>query len=250
MSRQRRLPLARRAPDSAAPPGDSDDQPARFHRGHRPEPVPAGRRARRQRGRHRDRGRVRRRRRRQGRRAAAAGGSAEIIIVDCSGSMDYPQPRSSRRAPPRRPRWTCSGTARGSRSSRARSPPGPSTRRTGRWRSRMTAPRTEAKRAVRGLRANGGTAIGQWLRLAHRIFQSCPATLRHAILLTDGKNQHETPERARRGDRAVRGRVPLRLPWRRHRLGGRASCARSPPRCSAPSTSCPTRRGWRPTSRR
>jgi hypothetical protein len=54
--------------------------------------------------------------------------------------------------------------------------------------------RAEAKRAVAGLRSNGGTAIGQWLRLAHRIFQSYPATLRHAILLTDGKNQHETPE--------------------------------------------------------
>ena len=54
--------------------------------------------------------------------------------------------------------------------------------------------RTEAKNALRGLRANGGTAIGQWLRLANQIFQSCPAPLRHAILLTDGENQHEKPE--------------------------------------------------------
>ena len=54
--------------------------------------------------------------------------------------------------------------------------------------------RTEAKHAVRRLRANGGTAIGQWLRLANQIFQSCPATLRHAILLTDGENQHETSD--------------------------------------------------------
>src|SRR6202035_1351364 len=51
-----------------------------------------------------------------------------------------------------------------------------------------------AKAALRQLRANGGTAIGQWLRLAHQVFSSSPATLRHAILLTDGKNQHETPE--------------------------------------------------------
>src|SRR6202044_437331 len=36
--------------------------------------------------------------------------------------------------------------------------------------------------------------IGQWLRLARQIFQSSPATLRHAILLTDGKNQHETAD--------------------------------------------------------
>jgi hypothetical protein len=56
------------------------------------------------------------------------------------------------------------------------------------------ATRAEAKHAAEGLRATGGTAIGQWLRLAYRIFQTRPATLRHAILLTDGKNQHETPE--------------------------------------------------------
>ena len=45
------------------------------------------------------------------------------------------------------------------------------------------------------LRANGGTAIGQWLALARQIFAGYPAQLRHAILPTDGKNQHETPER-------------------------------------------------------
>jgi hypothetical protein len=53
--------------------------------------------------------------------------------------------------------------------------------------------RAAAKQAVAALRANGGTAIGQWLRLARQIFGTSPATLRHAILLTDGKNQHETP---------------------------------------------------------
>jgi len=56
------------------------------------------------------------------------------------------------------------------------------------------ASRAAAKQAVAGLRANGGTAIGQWLDLAHRIFETYPARLRHAILLTDGKNQHETPD--------------------------------------------------------
>src|SRR5262249_56762046 len=55
--------------------------------------------------------------------------------------------------------------------------------------------RSAAKQAVAGLRANGGTAIGQWLALARQIFAGYPAQLRHAILLTDGKNQHETPER-------------------------------------------------------
>jgi hypothetical protein len=54
--------------------------------------------------------------------------------------------------------------------------------------------RAAAKRAAAGLRASGGTAIGQWLRLSCAIFETYPAQLRHAILLTDGKNQHETSE--------------------------------------------------------
>ncbi len=65
--------------------------------------------------------------------------------------------------------------------------------------------RAEAKAALRLLRANGGTAIGQWLRLAQQIFQTVPATLRHAILLTDGKNQHETPDELAAAIRACEG---------------------------------------------
>jgi hypothetical protein len=53
--------------------------------------------------------------------------------------------------------------------------------------------RAAAKSALPGLQATGGTAIGQWPRLAHQVFQSCPATQRHAILLAAGKNQHEEP---------------------------------------------------------
>ncbi len=48
--------------------------------------------------------------------------------------------------------------------------------------------REEAKQAVRKLGLRGGTAMNAWLRLAYQMFQSCPATLRHAILLTDGQN--------------------------------------------------------------
>ena len=54
--------------------------------------------------------------------------------------------------------------------------------------------RAAARQAVAGLRAGGGTAIGQWLELARQTFARYPAKLRHAILLTDGKNQHESPE--------------------------------------------------------
>jgi hypothetical protein len=55
--------------------------------------------------------------------------------------------------------------------------------------------RSEAIRAVEGLRANGGTAMGTWLTLARRIFETVPyVTKRHAILLTDGVNEGETPQ--------------------------------------------------------
>ena len=51
-----------------------------------------------------------------------------------------------------------------------------------------------AKQAVSGVLPRGGTAIGQWLRLANTMFGTNPAELRHAILLTDGQNAHETPQ--------------------------------------------------------
>ncbi len=55
--------------------------------------------------------------------------------------------------------------------------------------------RAEAKRAVARFVAGGGTAMGSWLRLAKRIFEATPqVTQRHAILLTDGRNQSEPPE--------------------------------------------------------
>ena len=125
---------------------------------------------------------------------SGGGGSAEVIIVDCSGSMGAPSAKLSE--------------------ARAATAAAVDVVTDGAWfaivaGTSMAWPvyptdgsmavaddrtRAEAKNALRGLRANGGTAIGQWLRLAYRLFQSCPATLRHAILLTDGQNQHEKPE--------------------------------------------------------
>jgi uncharacterized protein YegL len=55
--------------------------------------------------------------------------------------------------------------------------------------------RAAAHQAVARLVAGGGTAIGAWLRLTRRIFDSVPQlTQRHAILLTDGKNQSESSQ--------------------------------------------------------
>src|SRR5579862_3870854 len=121
-------------------------------------------------------------------------GSAEIIIIDCSGSMEYPHTKIAE--------------------ARAATAAAIDVIRDGTWfaviagtnlawpvfptdgRMAVADPgsRAAARQAVAGLRAGGGTAIGQWLGLARQIFTSSPASLRHAILLTDGKNQHESQE--------------------------------------------------------
>jgi len=126
--------------------------------------------------------------------APPRGGSAEIIIIDCSGSMDYPPTKlaEARAATAAAVDVIHDGTSfaivAGTSTSWPVYPADGSMAVAG------ERTRAEAKAALRQLRANGGTAIGQWLQLAQQIFQTDPATLRHAILLTDGKNQHETAE--------------------------------------------------------
>ncbi len=56
------------------------------------------------------------------------------------------------------------------------------------------ATKAEAARSVDGLRPNGGTAMGTWLAYVRDIVGRYPGALTHAILLTDGKDEHETPE--------------------------------------------------------
>jgi hypothetical protein len=54
--------------------------------------------------------------------------------------------------------------------------------------------RAQAHAAISKFQADGGTAMGTWLILAGIIFDTVPAlSKRHAILLTDGENRHETP---------------------------------------------------------
>ncbi|HET9022216.1 MAG TPA: VWA domain-containing protein [Ornithinibacter sp.] len=67
--------------------------------------------------------------------------------------------------------------------------------------------RAQAKAAVSGFTADGGTAMGTWLTLATRVFGSAPGvSQRHAILLTDGINQHETPQQLSAAIEGARGR--------------------------------------------
>lgn len=55
------------------------------------------------------------------------------------------------------------------------------------------ATRDEAKRAALHLETAGGTAIGRWIRLATDLFAG-QTGIKHAILLTDGKDEHESAD--------------------------------------------------------
>jgi von Willebrand factor type A C-terminal domain/von Willebrand factor type A domain len=124
---------------------------------------------------------------------ATSAGAAEIIIIDCSGSMGAPQSKivEARAATSAAIDAIRDGVAFAiiAGTERAR----PVFPYDGRLAFADDASRAEAQRAVAGLRPGGGTAIGQWLRLAGQMFAGNPSELRHAILLTDGKDEHETP---------------------------------------------------------
>lgn len=53
--------------------------------------------------------------------------------------------------------------------------------------------RGEARHLVERIEADGGTAIGTWLQLAAELTVEHKTDICHAILLTDGKNQHQQP---------------------------------------------------------
>ncbi len=118
--------------------------------------------------------------------------AAEIIIVDCSWSMDEPKTKliQAREATATAIDVIRDGTAFAVVAGAGRAwplyPKGGSLA--------IAGPRTRegAKRSVGRLRPHDGTAIGQWLRLARELFATREDTLRHAILLTDGQNEHES----------------------------------------------------------
>ncbi|GHI89619.1 VWA domain-containing protein [Streptomyces xanthophaeus] len=127
-------------------------------------------------------------------RAAAAQGSAAVVImVDCSGSMEYPpdKMRGAREATAAAVDTLRDGTSfaviAGTHVAKEVYPG------QGRLAVADPATRAQAKEALRGLTSGGGTAIGTWLRLADGLLRQSPAAIRHGILLTDGRNEHEEP---------------------------------------------------------
>ncbi|WP_311553019.1 vWA domain-containing protein [Propionimicrobium lymphophilum] len=67
--------------------------------------------------------------------------------------------------------------------------------------------RQQAKVAVSRLIADGGTAIGKWLNLTRALFSSMGDIFsqKHALLLTDGADEHETPAQLNAAIEACRG---------------------------------------------
>jgi hypothetical protein len=120
--------------------------------------------------------------------------AAVALMVDCSGSMDYP-PTKMRNA--RDATAAAIDTLRdgvhfaviaGTHVAKEVYPGD------GRLAVADAATRDQAKQALRRLSAGGGTAIGTWLRLADRLLSSADVAIRHGILLTDGRNEHESPQ--------------------------------------------------------
>ena len=114
--------------------------------------------------------------------------AAEIIIVDCSGSMDFPGAKMTQA---REATVAAIDAIRDGAAFAVLA---------GTDRAHLVYPldlgmaiadsgtKKAAKLATRKLRAAGGTAIGSWLLLARQLFLTRSDELRHAILLTDGQN--------------------------------------------------------------
>ncbi|WP_338676708.1 VWA domain-containing protein [Streptomyces sp. SCSIO 30461] len=120
--------------------------------------------------------------------------AAVVLMVDCSGSMEYPptKMRNAREATAAAIDALRDGTAfavvAGTHVASEVYPGG------GRLANANEQTRAQAKEALRRLGAGGGTAIGTWLQLADRLLHSGDAAIRHGILLTDGRNEHESPD--------------------------------------------------------
>jgi von Willebrand factor type A C-terminal domain/von Willebrand factor type A domain len=120
--------------------------------------------------------------------------AAEVVVIDCSGSMGDPSTkiaaarRATKAAIDALPDGVLVAVVAGRHDARMVFPTS----------ERMVVldhiTRRQVHAAIDHLTPSGGTAIGTWLRLAERLLSPHPRRLRHAILLTDGRDEHEKPE--------------------------------------------------------
>jgi hypothetical protein len=132
--------------------------------------------------------------------------AAVVIMVDCSGSMDYPTAKihAAREATAAAIDAVRDGVAfavvAGTHEAKEVYPGG------GQLAVSQPGSREEAKQSLRRLTPGGGTAIGTWLSKADKLFLSRPdISIRHGILLTDGRNEHEKPVDLQRTLERVQG---------------------------------------------
>ncbi|MFF4750205.1 VWA domain-containing protein [Streptomyces sp. NPDC002514] len=118
---------------------------------------------------------------------------AEVLIIDTSRSMLYPDSKlhAAKDATVAAVRRLPDGTAFAVLSGRFDATvvhPGSGTEAMA-----VAGPdqREAAEHAIRVLDADGGTAIGTWLDLARRLLQEQRAPVKHVLLLTDGRNEHD-----------------------------------------------------------
>jgi hypothetical protein len=125
-----------------------------------------------------------------GDRRPSAAPPAEVIIVDTSGSMEGKKLREARRATAAAIECIRDGVRfavlEGDTHARPVYPPVGLAAATGQSRA-------AAVDALRRLKAGGGTAIGRWIDGATHVFAGATGA-RHAILLTDGRDESEQPQ--------------------------------------------------------
>ncbi len=130
----------------------------------------------------------------EGTAVGAAADVVEVIVVDVSGSMNEDggsKIRAARTATAAAIDVLRDGVkfavVAGNHEAKALYPPH------GRVIEADDRSRAEAKAAVSRIVADGGTAIGSWLRGARRLLADHRDSIAHVILLTDGRNEHEEP---------------------------------------------------------
>ncbi|MEV4557468.1 VWA domain-containing protein [Kitasatospora sp. NPDC049285] len=133
-------------------------------------------------------------------------GAAVVIVVDCSGSMQYPatkirHAREATAAAIDTLRDGVSFAVVAGTHEAVDVYPG-----NGAMAVAGDLSRQHAKDALRKLSPNGGTAIGTWITKARQLLTAQPGSpIRHAILLTDGRNEHEKPAELQRALDAAAG---------------------------------------------
>ncbi|OHV59279.1 VWA domain-containing protein [Pseudofrankia sp. BMG5.36] len=124
----------------------------------------------------------------QGQARSQPGGrtAAEVILLDCSGSMGGNKIIEARRAARAAIDTLSDGVlfavVQGEHFAKKIFPERDSLA------VASAATREAAKTAVSRMQAGGGTAIGEWLLLARELMLTRPDAIHHAILLTDGQN--------------------------------------------------------------